>query len=160
MGDSENSQQGSNQQKQTDQNNSGGDSQSGSNSQSGGSKSEQQQQRASRVEKGIIVISIILTLLLFSYAGWQIATPPQIEVPQSSVVGTEPLADGTVAVTVELQNPSDVGLISATIESNCTSPPPDIQFSYVPAASTRTGTIVCPPGTTDPSVSLSNWKSR
>jgi hypothetical protein len=77
-----------------------------------------------------------------------------------TVVGTEPLPNGSVAVTVELRNPMDVGLVTATVESDCTSPPAEVQFSYVPASTRRTGTLVCPAGTTDPSVSMANWVSQ
>lgn len=111
----------------------------------------------STVAKAVMLISIVFTVLLFVYAGWQIATPPSTGPPQASVVGMDSLETGSVAVTVRLQNPSDVGLISATVESNCSSPPPEVQFSYVPARSTRTATLVCPPGTTDPAVSVANW---
>lgn len=117
-------------------------------------------QGTSTAEKAVIVISVAFTLLLFAYAGWQIATPPRTDVPQASVVGTEQLDDGSVAVTVRLRNPKDVGLVSATVESNCTTPPPQVEFSYVPASTTRTGTLVCPSGTTDPSASVANWVSR
>lgn len=110
-------------------------------------------------EKAVIAVSVLFTLSLFAYAGWQIATPPAVDDPQVTVVGTEP-ADGGVAVTVRLRNPKDVGLVSATVQADCAAPPPQVEFSYVPAASTRTGTVVCPPGTTDPSASLANWVTR
>lgn len=125
----------------------------------GGRQSDQQEQ-TSTAEKALIAISVAFTLFLFAYAGWQIVTPPQTDVPQASVVGTERLADGSVAVSVRLRNPADVGLVTATVESNCTTPPPSIEYSYVPASSNRTGTLVCPAGTTDPSVSVSNWMRR
>lgn len=108
-------------------------------------------------EKVVMVLSIGITIFLFAYAGWQITTPPQAEIPKATVVETKPLGNDSVAVTVELRNPRDVGLITATVESSCTSPPTQVEFSFVPASSTRTGTIVCPPGTTDPSASLSSW---
>ncbi|WP_459194262.1 hypothetical protein [Halosimplex sp. J119] len=118
------------------------------------------QQGPSWAEKGVMVVSVAFTVLLFAYAGWQMVGTPTGETPQVSVEGTDPLENGSVAVTVRLRNPSDVGLVSATVEANCSSPPPEIGFSYVPAASTRTGTLVCPRRTTDPSVSVSSWVSR
>lgn len=132
------------------------DSHPGSDRQRDDSESEQQPD-ASTAEKVVMVLSVALTIVLFAYAGWQIVTPPQAETPEATVVEETSLEDGSVAVTVQLRNPSDVGLITATVESNCTSPPPQVEFSYVPASSTRTGTLVCPPGATDPSVSLANW---
>lgn len=115
------------------------------------------QEGASTAEKVVIALSVAVTVLLFAYAGWQIATPPQAATPQATVVETTPLDNGSVAVTVRLRNPGDIGLITATVESSCASPPVQVQFSYVPALSTRTGTLVCPPGTTNPSVSVANW---
>jgi len=49
------------------------------------------------------------------------------------------------------------GLITATVEANCTDPPAELTFQNVPARSTREGTIVCPPGTRDPAVSVTTW---
>lgn len=117
-------------------------------------------QQASAAEKAVLAISIVLTVVLFAYGGWQIVSPPQGPVPEAAITETQPLEDGSVAVTVELRNPTDVGLVTATVQSNCSSTPPQVEFSYVPASSTRTGTLVCPPGTTDPSVSLTNWVNR
>jgi hypothetical protein len=77
-----------------------------------------------------------------------------------SVVGTETVENGSVAVEVRLRNPRGVGLVTATAQSDCSSPPTQVEFSYVPAASTRTGTLVCPAGTTAPNVSLANWVAR
>lgn len=115
---------------------------------------------ASTAEKAVITISVTFTLLLFAYAGWQMAVPQQADDPQVSVVGTEPMPDGSVAVRVRLRNPTDVGFVSVTVQSSCSSPPPAVQFSYVPALSSRTGTLVCPPGTTNPAVSIANWVSQ
>lgn len=137
-----------------------GDGSTGSGNDRRGASDQQERRQASLAEKGVIVISIAFTLLLFIYAGWQIATEPAMDVPQVSVVETEALADGRVAVTVRLRNPNDVGLVSATVQSSCSSPPAEVQFSYVPASATSEGTVVCPSGTTDPSVSLANWVSQ
>lgn len=130
--------------------------QSGCDRQRDGSESGQQQ-GASPAEKVVMVISIVTTVLLFAYAGWQIVTLPQAGTPEATVVETASIQNGSVAVMVQLRNPSDSGLITATMGANCTSPPAQVMFSYIPASSTRTGTLVCPAGTTDPFVSLANW---
>ena len=39
-------------------------------------------------EKAVMVISALFTVVLFAYAGWQIATTPEATAPQVSVVGT------------------------------------------------------------------------
>lgn len=140
------------------QSQSGDESQSQSSQQQSDRESESSGDREpSTAEKVVMGLSIGIAVFLFAYAGWQIATPPEAEAPQAAVVETKPLGNDSVAVTVELRNPRDVGLISATVQSSCTSPPTQVSFSFVPASSTRTGTLVCPPGTTDPSASLSSW---
>ena len=113
--------------------------------------------RPSTVEKVVMVVSVLFTLSLVAYAGWQMAMTPNTSAPNASVADIESLPNGDVAVTVRLRNPRDVGLISATVESQCTTPPPSVQFTYVPASTTRQGTLVCPPGTTNPNVSVTNW---
>lgn len=104
-----------------------------------------------------MALSVAFALCLLAFAGWQIATPEVRTAPEASVVDTETLRNGDVAVTVELRNPSDVGLVSATVESNCTTPPASVGFSYVPASSTRRGTVVCPARTADAPVSVADW---
>lgn len=111
-------------------------------------------------ETAVLVLSAVLTVAILAYAGWQIAAAPAVGVPSASVGETQALDGGSVAVTVRLENPRDTGLISATVESDCTAPPADVGLSYVPAATTRTATLVCPPGTTDPNVSVANWVDR
>jgi hypothetical protein len=127
---------------------------------SGGNGDGSEDQGTSTTEKAVIAVSVAFTVLLFAYGGWQVVTAPAADVPRASVVGTEPTASGDVAVTVRLTNPRDAGLVTATVESDCTSPPPEVQFQYVPASTTRTGTLVCPHGTTDPNVSVSSWVAR
>lgn len=105
-----------------------------------------------------MAVSVLFTVAVLAYAGWQVvATPAAAPSPQVQVVEAETLSDGRVAATVELRNPRNQGLIVATVESQCSSPPPSVQFSYVPADSTRKGTLVCPAGTENPSVSVTNW---
>jgi hypothetical protein len=102
-------------------------------------------------------ISIVFTLLLFGYVAWQTVQPPGGDHPQVEIAGTEQLSDGSVAVHVELTNPRDGGLISATVEADCDQPPPDTTLEYVPADGRERGVLVCPPGTTRPNVSVSAW---
>lgn len=109
------------QQRSTSGNADGSDGQTGGDNQNGGGQSGSQ--GASTVEKGVTVVSVAFTLLLFAHVGWQMVVPPQTTTPQVSVGETEPMANGSVAVTVRLRNPANVGLITATVQSNCSSPP-------------------------------------
>lgn len=109
------------------------------------------------VEKAVMAFSIAIAVLLFAYAGFQALGGASSAPPEATVVGTERLSDDSVAVRVQIRNPRDTGLVAATVESDCTSPPPEVRFSYLPADSTETGTLVCPANTTSPNVSVANW---
>ncbi len=122
-----------------------------------GDDQSEQSDQPSTAETAAMVVSVGFALCLLAFAGWQIATPAAATAPEASVVDVAELQNGDLAVTVELRNPGGAGLVSATVESHCTTPPADVGFDYVPASSTRRGTVVCPPGTADPSVSVANW---
>lgn len=132
----------------------------GSDGGSDGDSQSEQRQETSTLQTVVILVSVGLTVLLFAYAGWQMVVAPGTAVPpQVAIEETRSMANDSVAVDVRLRNPNSVGLVTATVQSDCSSPPPTVQFSYVPASSTRTGTLVCPPGTTNASVSMANWVS-
>ncbi len=99
----------------------------------------------------------VLTMLVLVYLGWQLMTVQPATPPRATVVETDQLSDGRVAVTVKLHVPEDTGLITATVSSNCTSPPATTMFSNLPEDSTWTGTLLCPANTTNPTVSVSSW---
>lgn len=131
---------------------------SGSSSDGGGEGGQSDgEQQTSTGEWLVMVVSVLLTLSLLAYGGLQIVTTPEATTPTATVSETETLPSGDVAVTVQLDNPADVGLVSATVEANCTTPPPSVELEYVPAASTRRATLVCPGGTTEPDVSVADW---
>lgn len=139
------------QQGQRDQ---GGQSQQGQGQQG---RQGQQNQGPSTAEKVLTGISVVFTVLLFGFVAWQAIQPPGGAHPQAEVVGTDEAANGSVLVRVELTNPGNAGLISATVEANCSQPPPDTTFEYVPSGGRERGILVCPPGTTRPNVSVSAW---
>lgn len=118
---------------------------------------EEQNQGSSAAEKVLTGISIAFTVLLFSYVALQAVQPPDGTHPQAHVVGTDEASNGSVVVRVELTNAGNAGLISATVETDCERPPPDVTFEYVPAGDRERGTLVCPAGTTRPNVSVSSW---
>lgn len=123
----------------------------------GGGDQSNGKQGASTVEKVVMVVSVLFALSLLAYGGWQMAVTPDATTPNATMVGTDATPSGDVAVTVRLRNPRDVGLVSATVESDCTTPSPEVQFTYVPASTTRQATLVCPPGTTAPDATVVNW---
>ena len=107
-------------------------------------------------EKAVMVASVVFTLSLFGFAIWQSLTGASAVVPAADLTGSEETADG-VRYTVELRNRGDTGLVSATVEVRCTDPPTTLTFQNVPAGGRRVGTVVCPPGTSDPAVSVVAW---
>lgn len=111
----------------------------------------------STAEKAVMAISVAFTVLLFGYVIWQAAVTPSTGSPEANVVGVSTMEDGSVRVNVELINERDLGLITATVEVDCASPPPEIAFQNVPADSRSTGYVTCPPGTSNPSASVSAW---
>lgn len=111
----------------------------------------------SLVEQAIMVVSVIFTVLLFAFVTVQAVTTPVESAPEVTVVDTGTSDNGEVLVTVRFRNPAAVGYLSVTVESDCTDPATSLRFSNVPASGERTGTIVCPPGTTDPNVSVVSW---
>lgn len=113
----------------------------------------------STAEKIVMALSVAFALAIFGVAVWHALTGPGALAPTVEVVGSQPAGNGSVAYTVELRNPGDVGLLSATVEARCTGPPTTIVFENVPAAGRRRGTVVCPPGTTDPAVSVTSWRA-
>lgn len=111
----------------------------------------------STVETVVMIVSVAFTLLLIGFVVWQALTTPTGVTPTASVTGVQPMADGTVRVAVELRNPNDVGIEAATVEVNCTTPPPEIRFEHVAATGTAAGYVECPGGTTDPDATLASW---
>ena len=113
---------------------------------------------AETVERGLTVVSTLLTVAVVAYAGLHIVGGPQPPYePEADAVKTQTLPNGAMVVTVEFQNPYDRGLARATVESSCATPAPSVSFSMVPAESTVRGTLVCPPGTETPDVFVSEW---
>lgn len=111
----------------------------------------------STAEKVVMAPSVAFTLAIFGVPVWYALTGPGAVAPAVDLVGSQPAGNGGVAYTVELRNSGDVGLVSATVEARCTDPPTTVVFENVPAAGRRRGTVVCPPGTTEPAVSVSTW---
>ncbi|MFC6725977.1 hypothetical protein ACFQE1_16720 [Halobium palmae] len=77
--------------------------------------------------------------------------------PGASVVGASETVERREVV--ELSNPSDVGLSSATIDVDYGGTTRRLEFRHVPADGERRGTVTCPAGSagSDPSASVTSW---
>jgi len=111
----------------------------------------------STAEKAVMVISVGFTVTLFGFAIAQALMAPGPAEPTVVIIDERPASDGDVIYTVELRNHDDVGLVSATVEAACTDPPAELRFQNIPASGTREGSVVCPPGTRDPALSVTTW---
>lgn len=111
----------------------------------------------SAAEQAVMAASVGFTVALFGVALWYAFTGPGAVTPAVTVLDSQQSPGGDVVFTVELRNPGDVGLVSVTVSAECTDPPTELTFENVPATARRTGRVVCPPGTSDPSVSVSSW---
>jgi len=74
--------------------------------------------------------------------------------PEATVVETERV-DDSVHVTVEVTNPGSPGLRSVTVSADCADE--SLTFTHVPTEDYRTGTVVCPARTTDPTATVQGW---
>lgn len=122
----------------------------------GGGESDGENEDVPLFEKAVMAVSVLFTLSLFGFAVWQSLTGAGAVAPAVGLTGSEASADG-IQYTVELRNEGDIGLVSATVEVGCTDPPITFTFANVPAGGRRVGTVVCPPGTSDPTVSVVAW---
>lgn len=114
-------------------------------------------EESSWAERLLVAVSAGFTLLLLSYVVWQSMMIPVTAEPTATITETESLSSGDLKVTVELRNAQYVGLVMATVEVDCATPPPEITFEHVPADDRRTGFVVCPSGTQQPNVTVSTW---
>lgn len=106
-----------------------------------------------------MAVSTLLALALIAYLLYQAVTLPSNGAPKAEVAGVETMPEGDVLVTVTLINEGPLGMREVGVEIRCGDPPVEITFENVPAQSTRTGKALCPPGTTQPEVGVSFWRS-
>lgn len=137
----------------------GGDGDGGYGRRDGSGQAERQrEQEPSTAETAVAAASVAFTLALLGFVAWHAWTVPAAENPQTSVVATSQMPDGSVEATVELVNDQDVGVVSATVAVDCGSPPPEVTFTNVPAGGRMTAKVVCPPGTANPTASVRTWQ--
>lgn len=103
----------------------------------------------------VMAVSIILTLSLFGYVAWHAVSTPTDVTPDVSVAETQTLEDGRIVITVELYNPGSPGLESVTVSADCSNE--SLTFTHLPMDARQTGSLVCPAGTDEPSVSVRSW---
>lgn len=107
-------------------------------------------------EKVVMGASVAFTVSLFAFAVWNAIVGASTAAPTVEVTDTETVEDG-VRYTVAVRNTGDVGFVSVTVSAGCTEPPTDVVVEDVPGGGRSVATVVCPPGTTDPDLSVSSW---
>lgn len=114
----------------------------------------------STAEKAVTVVSVLFTLLLLAFLISQALNVPAEATPEAHVERVEELPGNRTAVTVVMRNPSNEGLLTATVAVGCTQPPPTISFTHVPTDGRQKAVLVCP-GTVDSDVTanVTVWQS-
>jgi len=102
----------------------------------------------SRAEQAVALVSVVFTVLLFAFLVWQALHVSASATPAAHVQSVDDLPGNRTGVTVVLANPVPEGLLLATVEVDCTQPPPSIDFTHVPTDGRETAVLVCPDGTT------------
>lgn len=124
-----------------------------------GLKRHHDRDQLSWAEKAFMAVSVLVTLALFSYLGYQAVTAPEVAMPTARIEQVEPQEDGSYVVTVRLENVGGKGLRSAVVDVNCGDPPPSITLDNIPAESHRIAKLTCPPGEPPTEASVSAWFS-
>lgn len=131
----------------------GGDADGGG----GGGPDGGERGKPGRVETVVIAVSTLFTLALFGYVVWQATAASTAVAPTAEVVEATELPGGDVRVEVAVENHRTTGLSSVTVAVHCTVPPAQITFEHVPVDGRRVGSVVCPPGSGTPRVTLVRW---
>ena len=108
------------------------------------------------VEKTVLVVSVVLTVLLLGFLAYSAATTPETAPPTVEVVGATGTGNGTDRVRVALTNHGGTGLETATVAVECGDVSTEMAFENVPATNTATGIVVCPAGT-ERNVTVRSW---
>lgn len=106
---------------------------------------------AALLERAIVVASVLLVLGTLGYVGWQATGTTADGVPSATVERVEPMpgpdADRS-RVRVRLDNRRGTGLATVSVAVHCGDAERSLSFEHVPAGGHRTGTVVCPGGST------------
>jgi hypothetical protein len=113
------------------------------------------------LEAVIMVASAVLIVAVLGYLVSQALVTPAAPDPTATVDAVEPLpageeGPGRTRVTVSLDNDGELGLSSVEVVVECGRTERSLTFTQVPARGHRTGTVVCPQGTT-PTASVATW---
>ena len=108
------------------------------------------------VEKSVLVVSVVVTLLLLGFLAYSAVTTPETAPPSVDVVGATPTGNGTANVRIALTNHGGTGLETATVTVECGDVSTEMVFGNVPATNTVTGIVVCPAGA-ERNVTVRSW---
>ncbi|MXR40201.1 hypothetical protein GRX01_02355 [Halobaculum sp. WSA2] len=113
------------------------------------------------LEAGIMVVSALLIVGLLGYIASQAIVAPTAAEPTATIDSVERMPPespqaGRVRVTVGLENDGETGLGSVEVAVRCGSVERSLVFTHVPARGHRTGTVICPRGTT-PDADVVAW---
>lgn len=112
-----------------------------------------------RAEQAFMALSVVLTLALVGHLAYQAATAPAAAHPEARIEHVERLADGSLAVTVRLENSGGQGMRLVEVEVDCGAPPPSLTLDNIPAESHRVAVLVCPAGDPPTTARVVAWYS-
>jgi len=106
---------------------------------------------ANLLERTIVVASVLLVLGTLGFVGLQAVGTTADGVPSATVERVEPMpgpdADRS-QIHVRLDNRRGTGLSTVSVTVRCDDATRSLSFEHVPAGGHRTGTVVCPDGST------------
>lgn len=112
---------------------------------------------AALVERAIVVVSVLLIAGMLGYVFWQASSGPSTPDPAAEVASVESRQGSEQqSVTVTLTNTGDTGLSTVWVSVRCGDRAATLEFTHVAGGARRTGTVICPAGTT-PEASVQSW---
>lgn len=112
---------------------------------------------ADLLEQLIVAASVLLIIGTLGYIAWQAAGTSTTADPVASVDTVEATSGGErLRVVVRLDNLRGTGLTSVQVAVRCGVTERSLEFTHVPAGGHRTGSVVCPAGTT-PEAIVETW---
>lgn len=109
------------------------------------------------LELAIVATSVVLIVGTLGFVAWQAVGTQTGADPVATVEEVSTVADtDRLRVVVRLENRRTTGLTSVQVGVSCGATRRSLEFTHVPTGGHRTGSVVCPAGTT-PDATVETW---